>query len=123
MTMIPQQPSPPLTATSSPVSSHMHSDSECDSASPLFTPESSPVPHAPFHAYHAHDQHHQYHYQQPQHQFQFHHAHHGYSHHPHGFSSLPPLSPARSPKASPEISSMPHPVSTIAAILQPTCYH
>ncbi|KAG0321212.1 hypothetical protein BGZ99_004065 [Dissophora globulifera] len=43
-----QQPSPPLTANSSPVP-QMMSDSESDStSSPLFTPESSPVPHASF---------------------------------------------------------------------------
>ncbi|KAK3826037.1 MAG: hypothetical protein J3Q66DRAFT_329241 [Benniella sp.] len=94
-----QQPSPPLTANSSPVSQAM-SDSESDvSSSPLFTPEPSPVPHDRLH--------------QPQLkpqtpvQFQFHNTTSSFYHQQpqsveqlsQGFPVLPPLSPMQSPSS------------------------
>ncbi|KAF8927954.1 hypothetical protein EDD21DRAFT_383756 [Dissophora ornata] len=95
-----QQPSPPMTANSSPVSQLM-SDSESDaSASPLFTPESSPVPHVSYH----HDQYQQQKFHQHQSQapvqFQFQNTSSSFYHHQHfqGFSTLPPLSPMQSLK-------------------------
>ncbi|KAF9193570.1 hypothetical protein BGZ51_002858 [Haplosporangium sp. Z 767] len=100
--MFVQHPSPPMTTNSSPVSQLM-SDSESDATtSPLFTPESSPVPHVSYHAQ-PHDQY-------PQQQYH-HNSFSGFLRHqeqqPHyGFANLPPVSPMQSPKAT----MMPFPV-------------
>ncbi|ORY88936.1 hypothetical protein BCR41DRAFT_391012 [Lobosporangium transversale] len=107
-----QQPSPPLTANSSPVS-QLISDTESDAtASPLFTPESSPVPNALNHYTQSCD-----HVQQQQRQQQIstqiqfqNSSNNSYHHHQQqqqqndqiqhfqGFTTLPPLSPMQSPK-------------------------
>ncbi|KAK5828408.1 hypothetical protein F5H01DRAFT_328014 [Linnemannia elongata] len=82
-------PSPPLTNGSVSPASQTMSDSESDAtSSPLFTPESSPMPH--HHVYHGHYPQQQYNNQQPPMQFQFQNTTSS------NFFSLPP-----SPKASP----------------------
>ncbi|KAF9162290.1 hypothetical protein BGX21_008061 [Mortierella sp. AD011] len=99
------QPSPAMTASSSPAS-QLLSDSESDAtASPLFTPESSPVPHTTYHV-HSYDQHKQQQQQAPM-QFQFQNTNGSFYQQQQqqqqpqlfqGFSTLPPLSPMNSPK-------------------------
>ncbi|GJJ68599.1 zinc-finger protein CreA/MIG [Entomortierella parvispora] len=109
-----QHPSPPLTANSSPLSQLM-SDSETDAtASPLFTPESSPVPHNSFqgqqHLFHqySNQQQQQQQQQQPM-QFQFQNTDSSfYQQSKPQFSSLPPLSPAPKVVAAPSM--LPPPV-------------
>ncbi|KAK3843018.1 MAG: hypothetical protein J3R72DRAFT_441424 [Linnemannia gamsii] len=82
-------PSPPLTHSSVSPASQTMSDSESDAtSSPLFTPESSPMPH--HNVYHGHYPQQQYHHQQQPMQFQFQNTTSS------NFFSLPP-----SPKASP----------------------
>ncbi|KAG0050099.1 hypothetical protein BGZ83_005092 [Gryganskiella cystojenkinii] len=103
--MISQHPSPPLTANSSPVSQLM-SDSETDAtASPLFTPESSPVPHNNFQGYYPQqEQHHEF---QPM-QFQFQNTDSSfYQQQSKQQQFLPPLSP-KTLKATPSV--LPPPV-------------
>ncbi|KAF9104277.1 hypothetical protein BGX27_010176 [Mortierella sp. AM989] len=98
------QSSPSLTANSSPVSQLM-SDTESDATtSPLFTPESSPVPHTSFHYDQYKQQQQQQQQQQAPMQLQFQNTNSNFYQQQQpqqlfqDFSTLPPLSPMQSPK-------------------------